>query len=84
MREEKIMANNVRLGSRVAIPTSYVTKNGATSRRLETKIVALCSEGMGFVESNPMLDSIAELLKACFGENREIVSAISKVWTEME
>lgn len=84
MREENIVANNVRLGCRVAIPTSKMVENGAAPRRLETDIVALCSEGVRFVEGNPMLHSIAELLKARLGENREIVSAISNVWIEMD
>lgn len=78
MREENIVANNVRLGCRVAIPTSKMVENGAAPRRLETDIVALCSEGVRFVEGNPMLHSIAELLKARLGENREIVSLANK------
>lgn len=69
------MRNNVRLGCRVAIPTLKMEKDGAAARRMKADVVALCSEGMRFIERNPILHSIAKLLKARLGENREILSA---------
>jgi len=50
-------------------------KDGAAARRMKADVVALCSEGMRFIERNPILHSIAKLLKARLGENREILSA---------
>ena len=84
MREENIVRNNVRLSSRVSTPTQKMEKNGAAPRRLETDIIALSSECMRFVEGDPMLHSIAEPLEARLGENREIISAISKLRIEMD